>query len=120
MNEQVSRRPETKWIHPRFAISSGIERHDRKEHSAVVTMVPTTAVVAALGATAEVEGSEAAAVASGVVVVDAKGICGAIPVAKTIREGGAAGCERGIGRSFHSSRHRATNKSYDGKEAQNR
>ena len=75
VNEQASRYPETKWIHPLSAASSGIERREGKERNAAVTMAPTVAVVAAaLGAIAVEEVSaEAAVVASGVVVVDARG-----------------------------------------------
>lgn len=70
MNERVRRHKEIRWIRLRIGISSEIGLREGKEHNAVVTMVPTVAVVAAaLGAIAVEEVSEA--VASGVVVVDA-------------------------------------------------
>ena len=87
MNEQVRRRPETRWIRLRIAISSGIVKREGKEHNAVVTMVLTTEVGAAVPAAIAAEDSAEAVVASGVVVVDAKGICGGIlEVRRSARE----------------------------------
>jgi hypothetical protein len=85
VNEQVRCRPETKWIRPRFAVSSEIEPREAKELNAVVTTVPTIAVVAAPGVIAEGGSAEVVAVDLEAVVVDAKGFV-AIPVsAETTR-----------------------------------
>lgn len=86
VNEQVSRHPETKWIPPRCADSSEIERRGPKAHNAVVTMALTVEVGAAvLGAIAEEVSEAVVAVASGVVGVDAKGTNGVPSVRRSAR-----------------------------------
>ena len=103
MNEQVRRRPETKWIHPRLAVSSEIERRAGKELNAVVILVPTTAVVAAPGVIAAGGSAEAAAVAVGleaVAVAGAKEFVGRFLLRQRRPAQGGAAVVSEVGRSL--------------------
>src|ERR1043165_313824 len=108
VNEQVRCRPGTKWIRPRFAVSSEIEPREVKELDVVMTTVPTVAVVAAPVVIAEGVSAEVVAVDFEAAVVDAKGFVGRSCFGRDDpRRAGAAGGERSIGRSLHFPRHRA-------------
>ena len=102
MNEQVRRRPETKWIHPRLAVSSEIERRAGKELNAVVILVPTTAVVAAPGVIAAGGSAEVAAVAVGleVAVAGAKEFVGRFLLRQRRPAQGGAAVVSEVGRSL--------------------